>query len=102
MATAYEIPLVANPQNFSIALGGVSYNLNVYWNVAGSVWCLDIADSLNNKILSGIPLVTGTDLLAPYAYLNFGGKLIAQTDQDLTAPPTFDNLGTAGHLYFVV
>ncbi len=45
---------------------------------------------------------TGSDLLAPYAYLNFGGKLVAQTTNDTNAVPTMANLGSSGNLYFVV
>jgi hypothetical protein len=51
--------------------------------------------------LSGVPIITGADLLAQYAYMNFGGQLRAQTDGNLTAVPTYENLGNAGHLYFV-
>lgn len=65
-------------------------------------WVLDISDVSNNPILQGIPLVTGGDLLEPFGYLNLGFQLIAQSDFDPSAPPTFDNLGTTGHLYVVV
>lgn len=102
MATPYEIPLSAQPQTFQISLASVAYTLTVRWNSTSAAWVLDIADSSgSNNILCGIPLVTGCDLLAQHAYLHFGGQLIVQTDNDLTAPPTQDNLGTAGHLYFV-
>jgi hypothetical protein len=46
--------------------------------------------------------VTGTDLFEPFAYLNFGGKLVAQTDHDSGAIPTYENLGNTSHVYFVV
>lgn len=100
--TPYEIPLTAAFQQLLISLANVTYQLTVKWNDEASVWVVDIASSSGTPILSGIPLVTGTDLLGQFAYLNLGGSLIAQTDYDLTAPPTFDNLGDTGHLYFVV
>ncbi len=101
MTTPYEIPLSPMPQQLSIALAGVTYNLNVYWCDPAQCWMLDIADSTETPILTGIPIVTGADLLEPYAYLNFGGQLQVQTDQDTFAVPTYDNLGVNGHLYFV-
>lgn len=101
MTTAVEIPLLATPQTFAIALGGVTYQLTVRWNDIAGYWVLDIADSLGNRVLSGVPLVTGADLLAQYDYLNFPGQLIVQTDNDTDALPTFTDLGTTAHLYFV-
>ena len=103
MSTALEIPLSPNPQYFQISIGNTNYNynLNLWWNNITGCWVLDIADEESNPILYGIPLVTGADLLEQYDYLGFGGQLIAQTDFDITAPPTFSNLGDTGHLYFV-
>lgn len=100
-STPHLIPLIAGPQTLSITLAGTVYNLNVYWCRPAATWMLDIADSSNNPILSGLPLITGADLLEQYAYLDFGGQLIAQTTNDALLPPAFDNLGTSGNLYFV-
>lgn len=101
MTTAYEIPLSPDPQKFSIELGGVTYNLTLTWNTMTNSWMLAIADSNNNPMISSIPVVTGCNLLAPYGYLNFGGTLVALTDGDVDAVPTFENLGLQGHLYYV-
>lgn len=100
--TPYEVPLSASPQKLLIDLLGVTYSLTVRFNSASSLWYLDIADALGNPILVGIPLVTGCDLLEQYAHLGINGSLYAQTDGDLSAPPTSDNLGTSSHLYFAV
>ena len=62
---------------------------------------LDIADINGAAILSGLPIITGTDLLEQFGYLNFGGQLIAQTDFAVDLPPTYENLGQTGHLYWV-
>jgi hypothetical protein len=103
MATIYEIPLSAAPQSFTAQLAGVSYQLTAQWrNAAEGCWILDIADAAGNPLVQGIPLVTGCDLLAQYRYLGIGGQLRVQTDNDPDAMPTFDNLGNASHLYFVV
>jgi hypothetical protein len=102
MTTPYEIPLVAAPQEVGIILGGVQYTLNVWWNDFTNVWVVDMYDATGTvPILTGIPLVTGVDLLGQYEYMDFGGMLIAQSDGDIYAPPTFSTLGTTSHLYFV-
>lgn len=122
MATYYEIPTIGLPQSFSIQLSGVTYNLRLLYQPASfgppiigvehqtnllvdlsqiGGWVLDISDANNNPLACGIPLVTGTNLLAQYRYLNIGGAIVVSTDgSDL--PPTQTNLGTSGHLYFVV
>jgi len=100
MAT-FEIPTSSEAQTFSIALAGKSYQLTLVWNDQTNSWTLDIADSTLTPIIRGIPLVANVDLLAPYAYLNFGGQLIAQTDNDVSTPPTYENMGSLGHLFFV-
>lgn len=101
MAT-WEIPLSPEPQRLAITLAGVAYVLTVRWRDADQGgWVLDIADGQSVPILAGVPLVTGADLLAQYAHLGFAGELIVQTDHDLDAVPTFENLGDTSHLYFV-
>lgn len=103
MATTYEIPLSAEPQSFSITLGSTEYRLSLqYLDTTEGGWLLNIADTSGNPIASGLPLVTGHDLLEQYAYLGIGGALYVGTDADPDAVPTFDNLGTASHVYFVV
>lgn len=99
--TVYEIPTSTTPQAFQIALAGVTYNLVLKWNLQNGSWMIDIADADNNPLVNGIPLITGADLLAQYAYLGIGGQLRVQTDTDVDAVPTAENLGTHGHLYFV-
>ncbi|CAJ0701550.1 hypothetical protein LMG19089_02867 [Ralstonia edaphis] len=101
MASVFEIPLTAQPQTFNITLVGIEYQFSLAWRDAASSWFLDIADVSGNPLLSGIPLVTGVNLLAQYAYKAFGFELWVQTD-GADAPPTFTNLGTDSHLYCVI
>lgn len=98
---AYEIPLRATPQAFLITLAGVQYSLSVKWCNANASWVMDITDVNGAGILSGVPLVTGADLLEQYAHLGIGGKLYVQSDFDLNAVPNFTNLGSTSHLYFI-
>lgn len=66
-------------------------------------WVMDILDASANPIVSGIPLVTGRDLLAQYAHLGIGPnvQLWALTDGNPSAVPTGTNLGIDSHLYVV-
>ena len=102
---AFEIPLQATPQTLSVSLNGNTYNLTVHWcdgpTIQSPCWILDIADVNDNPLAQGIPMVTGADLLEQFGYLGIGGQLFVQTDNDPDAVPTFTNLGTIGHLYFV-
>jgi hypothetical protein len=100
--TAYLVPLQATPQTLTITMNGVEYDVTVFWCWPADCWMMNIADSNGNPILSGIPIVTGCDLLAQFEYLGFDGQLIAETDNDTDAVPTFNNLGTQGNLFFVV
>ena len=97
----YEVPLTADPRQFGITLGGVALRLTVAWrNAGGAGWVLDIADTNGVPAVTGIPLTTGADLLAPYRHLGISGELWAQTDGAVDAVPTFGNLGTESHLYW--
>lgn len=101
MSTAFEIPLAAAPQKITIALGGVTYRLVFVWNTVSLCWVLDIYSADSAPVLLGVPIVTGADLLAQYAYLGFGGQLIVQSDPDPDLVPSFASLGAGGHVYWV-
>jgi hypothetical protein len=94
----YEVPLTATPQTLSLVIGSTSYRLSVSWCAPAGYWLLDFADEDGTPIVQGIPLIAGADLLAQYSYLGIGAKMIALSDGDLLTPPTFDTLGTTGHL----
>lgn len=99
-AAYYTIPLSPEPQSFGITLAGKEYRLTVRWFVADDGgWHLDIQEPENAApIIMGIPLVTGCDLLAQYAYMEFGGEL--RVDSEL--PATLENLGADVELVFIV
>ncbi len=104
--TPYLIPTQPQAQQMQITLGTVAYNLVLRWNVPNNSWMMDILDDSGNQILSGVPLVTGEDLLSQFAYLEIGGSIGAgelqvQTTSDTFAVPTYANLGTDGNLYWL-
>lgn len=100
--TVYEIPLVAAAQKKTITLNGKQYQLTVRYNTAAGAWNMDIRDSKGTAVLTGVPLVTGVDLLAQYGYLHLGGQLVVQTDGGSQKIPSFTDLGKSSHLFFVV
>lgn len=105
MAQLFEIPLSGTNQTLSIVLNGVVYVLRLIFcdtTDETACWILDINDQDSNPIVCGIPLVTGADMLEQYKYLNFGFILYCFTDGNLSANPTFSNLGTTAHLQFQV
>ncbi len=104
--TPYLIPTQPQAQQMQITLGAVAYNLVLRWNVPNNSWMMDILDDSGNQVLSGIPLVTGEDLISQFAYLEIGGSIGAgelqvQTTSDTFAVPTYANLGTDGNLYWL-
>ena len=102
--TFYEVPVSAAPQAFSVSISGTRYTIRqTYCDVPdGGGWLIDIIDSSGSNILTGIPLVTGADLLGQFAYLGFGFSLVVTTSGDADAVPTYDNLGVSSYLYAVI
>lgn len=102
MPNFFEIPLSPEPQRFTITLSGVDYRLTVQYRKAGGAgWVLDIADANNAPLVSGIPLVTGIDLLGQYRHLGFAGRLWVQGADDPDDVPTYGDLGIGSHVFWV-
>jgi hypothetical protein len=102
MTSFFAVPLQPQPQIFTIQLSGVTYTLTLrYRSIDQGGWVLDIGDTNNNPIAQGIPLITGSNLLAQYAYLGFVGALWVQTLSNPDVVPTFKNLGSDGQLFYV-
>jgi hypothetical protein len=101
----YEIPLTQENQQFNITLNGIQYQLRLTWREDDDLvsnWVLDIYSSSAVPILTGIPLVTGVDLLGQYAYLALGFSLYVANDGNaLLATPTYANIGLTCHLLYV-
>lgn len=87
-------------QQFSVSLGGETYNLRIVWNAIGQIWVMDINDSGNNPIVNGISLVTGIGLLRQYAYLDIAGDFFVQSSNQADALPTYSGLGSTSQLYW--
>lgn len=99
----FKIPLTNVPQKFAIDLAGKSYIFLCRYNTEMENWLISMQDGdTEQDIFDSMPLVTGTDLLAQYAYLGITGSLIVYTDGNEFAPPTEFNLGEECNLYYVV
>jgi hypothetical protein len=103
MSLNYSIvPLLPAAQTLTVLFNGVQYALTLnFRDTAEGGWIMDIADVAGNPILLGIPFVTGSDLLAQYEYLQFGGILALFNGGAPDDPPAFDNLGLDSKLYWV-
>jgi len=111
MATNTEIPTwPGRPFTERVTLpvpygATTTFSLKFNWNKRASCWCVDFLDSTATyKLLCGVPLVTGADLLEQFLYLDLGRNafLTAMTTGPGQSPdtvPTFSNLGVDGHLY---
>lgn len=102
MSDVYEIPLTpATPQNIVMDFpNGRTYRLRlIYQWTPEHCWLLDVADSAGAPILCGVPIVSGADLFAQFAYLDFGCSLYCTVDGDLFAIPRFDTLGRSAKLW---
>lgn len=99
----YEIPLTPGmAQAFSVPLAGTIYRMALrYRETGGAGWTLSISDANGNPLVSNRSVTTGRDLLEQLRYMGIAGGLVVQTDGDPDAVPTFENLGTQSHLYFV-
>jgi hypothetical protein len=97
----FIIPLINSNQTLTIQVGQNIYTLTVTWNYQFYGWVLDIADVNNNNLCTGIPLVTGEDLMAQFDYLALGFSLfVYDTSGPPDAAPTLDSLGVTSQVYF--
>jgi hypothetical protein len=101
-STAYLIPLQPQNQEFDVSLAGVTYHLRIKWNSFSACWELYIEDSMQNPILSGVPMVTGCDLLEQYEYLGIGGAFVVQSTNNPDLVPDYATLGSTGNLFFII
>jgi hypothetical protein len=89
-----EIPLTADNQQFSIILAGTTWRISITWR--DLYWIMDLQNDRGAGNLR-YSSVTGADLLAQYAYMGLGFKLVVVCDDSTQDYPTKTDLG-ASHL----
>ncbi|ARF49676.1 phage baseplate plug family protein [Pantoea stewartii] len=94
-----EIGLTPDNQQYSYSVKGTTYQFRILWR--DICWVLDISDSTGTGIVSGIPLVTGADLMEPFNHLGLGFSLLVVCDVPGQDYPTETDLGTRSHLYII-
>ncbi len=96
------VPFTSDPANtFSCTLGnGVKYVFETRYNDLGGFWTFDLTRDIDQvKLLSGVPILLGLDLLAPYA---LGAGALIPIDESLAgidAGP--DDLGGRIKVYWL-
>ncbi len=99
MVTTSIIPTQPASEQFRVQLNGVTYQVRKIWRA--HTWYLDVSDESGNAIISGMPLVTGADLLAQYEHLGLGGLLqVATNGQNPDLMPTYTGMGSDSQLYW--
>lgn len=95
-----EIPLTPDNQQFTTAINGVNYSILTLWRDDAG-WIIDLLYSSGADIVTGIPLVTGANLLAQFPYLDLGFGLAVVCDDPAQDYPTKTDLGINSHLLAV-
>ena len=97
----FTIPLYVDPRyNFKIDLEGNSYLFTIHWNVIAAAWYLDIEGISNTVEYRGIKLVTGVNLLKPYAIRELGALYMLDNDEE-GLDPDYENIGSRYEMYYV-
>lgn len=86
--TTTVLPLVPENQEFDASIDNTSYKFKIIWR--GAFWCMDLMDSSGTAIVSGIPMVSGVDLLGQYQHLSLGFSLYVIGNDGLTDPTQYD------------
>ena len=99
----YELPVEPRATLFENIIGGRVYRFRVqYRDEPEAGWIFDISETtdLPVPLVSGIPLVSGLDLLYQYEHLGFGFALVlvCKGGRDV---PTFESLGVEDKVYLV-
>lgn len=98
-----EIPI--NPTSprfsFSVDLDGHTVDLSFSWNLTGQYWTFGLKGQTLTDTINGAAVVTGIDMLAPYAIRELG-QLWCIDSRDLGEDPnTIEGFGTRWFLMYV-
>jgi len=97
----FTIPLSTNPRYaFKISLESNAYKFHIHWNVIAAAWYLHIEGISNTVNYRGIKLVTGVNLLKPYAIRELGALYMVDGDGEGLDPDRY-NIGSRYFMYYV-
>src|SRR5580698_6902898 len=65
----------------TVSINGATqtFFLEINYNELAEYWTMDISDANQNLLLSGIPLVTGLNILFQFAYMGIGSIYVLNT-----------------------
>jgi hypothetical protein len=88
------IPLEPTPRySFQVTLEEKVYVFSIHWNNTDLGWFLDILGVTNTEDIKGIKLVTGPNLIKPYAIIDLGALYMIDVT-GANEDPDFDNFGS--------
>jgi hypothetical protein len=88
-------------KNLTYTLDKNSYKLVFRWNGTANKWVLNIEGITNDIKVNGIALITGQNLLKPFAIKELGGLYIID-NQETNTDPTRTSLGNQHKIQYVV
>lgn len=92
----YEIPLNTGNQKFNISLNKKLYKFQLIFR-AGQ-WVLDILDTAESPLVTGLPLVMGVNLLGQHQHIMRGNLAVLNSNKSETQ--SFGNIGSNIKLYW--
>jgi hypothetical protein len=102
MADNLQIPLLVGKDNFTFTttLDSAVYRFSVKWNATAEAWFLNLSGLTNEVVVNGIRLVSGVNLLKPFAIRQLGAIYMIDRQNKNTDPNLVD-LGTRYCLKYV-
>ncbi len=87
------VPLTNDSSSlFNITLGENELNFQTKFNTRYNIWEVDIYDQVQTPLVYGVPLLLGSDVLAPY---NLGlGSLVVVDLREEFLDANVDNIGS--------
>ena len=96
-----EIEITPSKQfSFLVQLDGHKVELTFRWNLTGRYWTFNLKGQTLTDEVAGAAVVTGVDLLQPYAIRELG-RLFCVDSKDLGEDPDFDNFGARWSMLYI-
>ncbi|WP_151690811.1 phage baseplate plug family protein [Acinetobacter junii] len=92
----YKIPLGVGNQKFAVQLNKITYKLQLIFRL--DCWYLDVMDSSENPLISGLAMNPNIDLLEQHQHLIKGSFFATNSNKDESQG--FFDLGSKIQLYW--
>jgi hypothetical protein len=100
------LPTPSNGSAFArmrVALSGSTYGIQYAWNARGRYWAFSMFKPDGSRLVSGVPVVLNTDLLAavPPSLDRPPYPLVVANTADGQDEPTLETLGTSCRIFYL-